>query len=54
MGDEEKERDDLRVMADLGPMPSPKTNLARNMCHQVLVKACQKQAAAETEREGSS
>lgn len=35
------------TVEDLGPMPNPKANRAMNMCHQVFVKACQKQARAE-------
>lgn len=37
----------MGTVADLGPMPKPKKNRAMNMCHHVLVKACQKQARAE-------
>ena len=37
----------MGTVADLGPIPKPKKNLAMNMCHQVFTNPCQKQANAE-------
>lgn len=37
----------IGTVADFGPIPSPKKNLATNMCHQAFTKPCQKQAVAE-------
>lgn len=34
-------------VADFGPIPNPKKNLAINMCHHELTNPCQRQAAAE-------
>lgn len=41
----------MGVVADLGPMPKPRKKREMNMCHQLLVKACQKQASAEIRHE---
>ena len=40
----------IGTVADLGPIPKPRKNLAINMCHQVLVNPCQKQARAENKQ----
>lgn len=36
----------IGTVADFGPIPKPRKNLEMNICHQVFVKACQKQARA--------
>src|SRR5687768_7602347 len=41
----------MGVVADFGPMPKPRKKRAMNMCHQVFVKACQKQARKEMPQE---
>lgn len=41
----------MGVVADLGPMPKPRTKRAMNMWYQLFVKACQKQARAEMRQE---
>jgi hypothetical protein len=40
----------IGTVADLGPIPNPRKNLAINICHQVLVNPCQKQAKAENKQ----
>lgn len=40
----------IGTVADLGPIPKARKNLAMNICHQVLVNPCQKQAKAENKQ----
>lgn len=40
----------MGTVADLGPIPKPRKNLAMNICHQVFTNPCQKQARAENKQ----